>query len=179
MYGKIRLLHLHKLFDNLGRIVPLRAQSFLSRRRRSKDFDLRIKPVPPGGNEAVPALLIAAQIHTHDFAVRDVLNKPPDAVRKVFLVHAAGARPAPFRENHDRLPILQKIRATFKNQFQLLAGTAAVDRNALGQITQNRQKEIALKIVSLRQIPGQPFITRKVAAETEGGIAQKEGVNHR
>ena len=81
------------------------------------------------------ALLVAAQVKTHHLAIIHILNKPAYAIGKIIFIHAAGARSAPFRENHDGMPTAQQINAFIKHFLHLLTGTASIDGDALGQVT--------------------------------------------
>ncbi len=123
-------------------------------------------------------LFVSPQIDAHNFAVFYILHESADSVGKIFFIDTAGARAASFRENHDGVPVAKEIDAGFENLLHLLSGAAPINGNALGQIAQNRQKNVTLKIAPFRQIPRQLFILRKVPAETEGGVTQQKGINH-
>lgn len=76
---------------NLRRVLPLRAETLLSDGHRLKHFHQRVKPVPPGGDQAEPVLFGTAQINTHDPAIFHILHKPPYTVGKIVFINPAGS----------------------------------------------------------------------------------------
>jgi hypothetical protein len=61
----------------------------------------------------------------------------------------------------------QQISALVQGPFHFDPGTAPIHGNALGQIADNRQENITLKVASLRQVPGDLPIMRKMPDETK------------
>lgn len=100
-------------------------------------------------------LLIATQIHAHDFAVFHIFNKTAHAVREAFLIYTSGAGALAFGKNHDGFSRFEQARAFIQCILHFFTGSAPVDGNTFGKVTQYRKKHIVFIIISFRQIPGQ------------------------
>jgi len=62
--------------------------------------------------------------------------------------------------------------------FHLIPAAAAPDRNALGQIAENRQKDVPLKIRSFREVPGDPSVLCDMSDQRRHGVGHDHGIDH-
>jgi hypothetical protein len=99
-------------------------------------------------------LTVAADIDAHHLAVLEIFDESAHAIGKSLGIHAAGPGTPSLRKYQQRVFAVKEVRTLIKGLFHLIPVASAVDGNAFAQITENRQDDIALKVVSFRQIPG-------------------------
>ena len=121
-------------------------------------------------HKSIGVLPIPAEIDAHHPAVFEIFDETSHTVGKTFGIYFAGPGTSSLRENLQKLLPLQNAGTFFKGFFHFVTVAAAVNRNALGQIAKNRQKNISLKILSLRQVPGNQAELCDVAAEGQHHI---------
>jgi hypothetical protein len=129
-------------------------------------------------HKSVGVLAIPAKIDAHHPAVFEIFDETSRTVGKTFRIDSAGPGTSSLRENLQRLFPCQDAGALVKRPFHFLAITAAINRNAFGQIAKERQEDVSLKIASLRQIPGNQPELRAVSKQGQHHIRQNHGINH-
>jgi hypothetical protein len=163
---------------DLLRILPLRPQPGLIGPLQLQCVDQTSKTLPPAGHIAVLILMIPPEIKTHHPAFIRPLQKAASAVRKILRVDPTGAGSPAFRKNHQVLTLMEKIHTLLHDLLHLFPITPTTDRDALIDIAEKRQQEIALEIRPFRQIPGQQIVLQDTAMQGKQGIGQNHRINH-
>jgi hypothetical protein len=129
-------------------------------------------------HKSIGVLAIPAEIDAHHPAVFEIFDETSHTVGKTLRIYSAGPGTPSLRENLQKLFSCQDAGTLVKRPFHFLAITAAINRNAFGQIAKDRQDDVSLKIASLRQIPGNQPELREVSKQGHHDIRQNHGINH-
>jgi len=177
--GKVVFLHLAQAAYDLPGVVPL---SFQTVRRRPAGFQeghVGGEDLARFGEVAVGLLAVTPQVDTQDLDVFELMDKAPHTVGISIHGHAPRAGPAPFRENHQELFVMEKGVALLQLLLHVVAVAAPLDGNALDQVTEGDQQDIPVEVRPFRKVPGKPSEVQKIPVERQHGVSQDHGINQR
>src|SRR5437764_2121708 len=168
------LLELRERAHDLLRQVACAAHPLLLRRRPNRG-EPHVEALAPRREVAESVLVLTAEIHAEDPALREVADHPSDTVGGVLDVHPTAPAATAFGKDEHGLSAAEQVDAAAEHAGYRAAVPPARHGNALHEVDEEARRERAGEVPSLRDVPWQ----RRVVCEKPRGRAERPGDERR